>query len=73
MNTVNIQKTVLETEEGNIWTSSEVSSGIDLTFTFIKHIHEDEVAQDISVWMEYSRQLNSNDDSIGITIPEERK
>ncbi|EXJ70392.1 uncharacterized protein A1O5_06460 [Cladophialophora psammophila CBS 110553] len=61
------------TEEGNIWTSSGVSSGIDLMFAFVKHIHGDEIAQDISVWMEYSRQLNPDDDPFGITVAEERE
>lgn len=59
------------TEDGNIWTSSGVASGLDLMFAFVKHIHGDQVAQDVATWMEYSRHLDPNDDPFGITVADE--
>jgi transcriptional regulator GlxA family with amidase domain len=52
--------------DGNIWTSSGVSSGIDLVFAFVEAIYGGKIAQDIAVWMEYNRHLDPNVDPFGI-------
>lgn len=68
---VNWQPRARWTEDGNIWTSSGVMSGIDLMFAFVKHIHGEKIAKDVSAWVEYSRHLDPNDDPFGITLAEE--
>lgn len=53
-------------EDGNIWTSSGVCSGIDLIFGFVKSIHGEKIANDIAVWMEYQRHSDPSIDPFGI-------
>ncbi|ERF77123.1 hypothetical protein EPUS_07664 [Endocarpon pusillum Z07020] len=43
------------TVDGNIWTSSGISAGIDVTFAFIQHVYGDDEATDIANLMEYER------------------
>jgi transcriptional regulator GlxA family with amidase domain len=52
--------------DGNIWTSSGVCSGTDLMFAFVKRIHGEKIAKEISVWMEYTRHEDSDSDPFGI-------
>lgn len=52
--------------DGNIWTSSGVSSGIDMMFGFVKVIHGEKIAGDIAVWMEYTRHEDPTVDPFGI-------
>lgn len=52
--------------DGNIWTSSGVCSGTDLMFAFVKNIHGEKIASDISIWMEYRRHEDSELDPFGI-------
>jgi transcriptional regulator GlxA family with amidase domain len=39
--------------DGNVWTSSGVSAGIDLTFAFVGHLHGETLAQELADVMEY--------------------
>ena len=41
------------TVDGNIWTSSGISAGIDVTLAFIQHVHGDDVATGLANLMEY--------------------
>lgn len=50
----------------NIWTSSGVCSGTDLMFAFVKHLHGEKVANEIAVWMEYTRHEDPALDPFGI-------
>lgn len=56
------------TVDGNIWTSSGVSSGIDLMFAFVKHVHGEEMAREISSWMEYKMHEDPSNDPFGIDV-----
>jgi transcriptional regulator GlxA family with amidase domain len=44
--------------DGNVWTSSGVSAGIDAAFDFIKHVYGNETATNIANSMEYERHQN---------------
>ena len=48
--------------DGNIWTSSGISAGIDLTTAFLEAIYGNETAMTIANTMEYERHTNSTDD-----------
>ena len=56
------------TEDGNIWTSSGVASGIDLTFAFVKSVYGEDVAKGISTFMEYERRTDSTNDPFAIAV-----
>ncbi|KAF7513698.1 hypothetical protein GJ744_007749 [Endocarpon pusillum] len=43
------------TVDGNIWTSSGISAGIDVTFAFIQHVYGDDEATDLANLLEYER------------------
>lgn len=43
------------TVDGNIWTSSGISAGIDVTLAFIEHLHGKDVATRLANSMEYER------------------
>ncbi len=47
-------------EDGNIWTSSGVSAGIDLIFAFIEKVYGSEIATTIANVLEYDRHLDSS-------------
>ncbi|KAF8995484.1 class I glutamine amidotransferase-like protein [Cyathus striatus] len=47
-------------QDGNTWTSSGVSAGIDVIFAFIASVHGETVATDIANVMEYERHLDPN-------------
>jgi transcriptional regulator GlxA family with amidase domain len=48
--------------DGNIWSSSGVSAGIDVTFAWIAAVYGEEVAQGIADGMEYQRRTDSSSD-----------
>ena len=48
--------------DGNIWTSSGVYSGTDPMFAFVKHVYREDVAREVSVWMEYERHEDGDVD-----------
>jgi transcriptional regulator GlxA family with amidase domain len=48
--------------DGNVWTSSGVSAGIDMMFAFVADQYGEEVAERISIRSEYRRHKDSTDD-----------
>ena len=48
------------TVDGNVWTSSGISAGIDMTLAFIADIYGDDVATRLANSMEYERHLDSD-------------
>ncbi|CZT12127.1 related to ThiJ/PfpI family protein [Rhynchosporium agropyri] len=48
--------------DGNIWTSSGVSAGIDVTIAWIGNVFSEKLAVSIANLMEYTRHLDSTDD-----------
>ncbi|PVH82148.1 class I glutamine amidotransferase-like protein [Cadophora sp. DSE1049] len=49
-------------QDGNIWTSSGVSAGIDVTIAWIASVFGEAKAVSVANGMEYHRQTNSTDD-----------
>ncbi|KAF5011883.1 hypothetical protein FDECE_2016 [Fusarium decemcellulare] len=49
-------------EDGNIWTSSGISAGIDVTFAWIAAVHGEQVAEAVANRMEYTRVTDPNHD-----------
>lgn len=47
------------TVDGNVWTSSGISAGIDVTFAFIEHLYGGNVATEIANLMEYERHQDA--------------
>jgi transcriptional regulator GlxA family with amidase domain len=52
--------------DGNIWTSSGVTSGTDMLFAFVKEIYEERIAKEIAVWMEYCPHEDPADDPFAV-------
>lgn len=48
--------------DGNIWTSSGISAGIDVTFAWIEAVYGPDVAKAIADRMEYTRVTDSSSD-----------
>ena len=48
--------------DGNIWTTSGVSAGMDGMWAFISAVYGNDTAQRLSVFSEYTRELNSSFD-----------
>ncbi|KAF8637959.1 hypothetical protein AX16_010592 [Volvariella volvacea WC 439] len=46
--------------DGNVWTSSGVSAGIDATLAWMEHVYGANVTEGISNGMEYERHTNSS-------------
>ena len=46
--------------DGNTWSSSGISAGIDLTLAFVEHIHGNEVANTVANQMEYEWHNDSS-------------
>ncbi|KAF8854238.1 class I glutamine amidotransferase-like protein [Acephala macrosclerotiorum] len=57
-----VQTTALGPKDGNVFTSSGVSAGIDVTIAFIEAVYGNATATSIANGMEYVRHLNSTDD-----------
>jgi transcriptional regulator GlxA family with amidase domain len=49
-------------EDGNIWTSSGISAGIDMMFAFIEKQYGSDAAEDVRRGSEYVRNTNPKDD-----------
>ena len=49
-------------QDGNVWTSSGVSAGIDVTFAWMGAVYGEATAADVANGMEYVRHLNASDD-----------
>ncbi|KAF2454020.1 class I glutamine amidotransferase-like protein [Lineolata rhizophorae] len=45
-------------EDGNVWTSSGVSAGIDLMFAFVAKMYGEDLASELALGMEYERHVN---------------
>jgi putative intracellular protease/amidase len=52
-------------EDGNIWSSSGISAGIDVTYAWISHVYSDPVADHMSKSLEYERQTDEHHDPFG--------
>lgn len=48
--------------DGNIWTSSGVSAGMDMMYAFITEVYGSDVASDIARKSEYIRNTDQTDD-----------
>ena len=48
--------------DGNVWTTSGVSAGMDGMWAFISAVYGNDTAQRLSVFSEYTRELNSSND-----------
>jgi transcriptional regulator GlxA family with amidase domain len=53
------------TVDGNIWTSSGVAAGIDVTFAYVEELYGKDVADTIMWGMEYERHLDAHRDPFG--------
>ncbi|KAH8689050.1 ThiJ/PfpI family protein [Talaromyces proteolyticus] len=49
-------------DDGNIWTSSGISAGIDMMLAFIGHIYDEELATTLADRLEYVRSGSWDDD-----------
>ncbi|KAH7125934.1 DJ-1/PfpI family protein [Dactylonectria macrodidyma] len=49
-------------QDGNIWTSSGISAGIDVTFAWIAAVHGEQVAEAVANRMEYTRVTDPSHD-----------
>ena len=49
-------------EDGNIWSSSGISAGIDVTYAWLSRVYGEEVSNYVSMSSEYKRWTNSTDD-----------
>src|SRR4051812_15898168 len=49
-------------KDDNIWTSSGISAGIDLTFAWIAEVFGEETAQNVADRSEYERNVDSGND-----------
>ncbi|KAK2612054.1 hypothetical protein QQS21_001903 [Conoideocrella luteorostrata] len=54
--------------DGNIWTSSGVSAGIDMMYAFIAKVYGPKVAEDIARQSEYVRNLDPTNDPFAHSI-----
>ena len=53
-------------QEGNIWTTSGVSAGIDGAFAIVQYLYGEDMAEWIAQWMEYVRITDPNNDPFAI-------
>lgn len=56
------------TVDGNIWTSSGVSAGIDATLAFVGQVYGEDVATGLANSMEYERHLDPTRDPFAVTF-----
>ncbi|KAF2639185.1 DJ-1/PfpI family protein [Massarina eburnea CBS 473.64] len=59
---VNWQHTARWVRDGNIWTSSGVSAGIDVTYAWLGDVYGEKVSDFVAMSSEYRRWTNSTDD-----------
>ena len=55
-------KTARWVVDGNCWTSSGVSAGIDATLAWISSVYGEEMARQVAIWMEYERNADPSHD-----------
>ncbi|KAI0722582.1 class I glutamine amidotransferase-like protein [Earliella scabrosa] len=55
-------KTARWVVDGNCWTSSGVSAGIDATLAWIASVYGEEMARQVAIWMEYERNADPSHD-----------
>jgi transcriptional regulator GlxA family with amidase domain len=48
--------------DGNIWTSSGISAGIDLAFAWIADVFGEDIAQFVADRSEYERNVDADED-----------
>lgn len=48
--------------DGNVWTSSGISAGVDVTFAWIEDVYGADVARDVADRMEYTRNTDPDND-----------
>lgn len=48
--------------DGNVWTSSGISAGIDMTYGFVTEHYGEEIAAEIANRQEYLRNTDPNND-----------
>lgn len=49
--------------DGNVWTTSGITAGIDGTFGLVEHLYGEDTAQEVARRMEYARVENEGDDA----------
>jgi transcriptional regulator GlxA family with amidase domain len=49
-------------EDGNIFSSSGISAGIDVAYAWVGRVYGDEVAEYVSLSSEYERQVDGGED-----------
>lgn len=54
-------------KDGNIWTSSGVSAGIDLTYDWVESVYGEELAEEIANRQEYIRNRDPEHDPFAAT------
>ncbi|KAH8730456.1 DJ-1/PfpI family protein [Phaeosphaeriaceae sp. PMI808] len=59
---VNWVPTARWVEDGNIWTSSGISAGIDIAYAWIGRVYGEAVAEYLSMSLEYNRETDSHHD-----------
>jgi transcriptional regulator GlxA family with amidase domain len=52
--------------DGNIWTSSGISAGIDMTYAFIAEQYGQDIADDTAKGAEYVRNTDPNADPFAV-------
>jgi transcriptional regulator GlxA family with amidase domain len=52
-------------EDGNIFSSSGISAGIDAAYAFVSRVYGDDVAEYMSLSMEYDRETDPHHDPYG--------
>ncbi|KAH7304068.1 class I glutamine amidotransferase-like protein [Stachybotrys elegans] len=48
--------------DGNLWTSSGISAGIDMMYSFVGEVYGEDMAKELAIQSEYIRNLDSTDD-----------
>ncbi|KAF2848830.1 DJ-1/PfpI family protein [Plenodomus tracheiphilus IPT5] len=53
-------------EDGNIWTSSGISAGIDVMYAWVASVYGEEVAEYVALVSEYERERDAGNDGFGV-------
>jgi transcriptional regulator GlxA family with amidase domain len=48
--------------DGNVWTSSGISAGMDMMYAFVSEIYGENIAQELADNSEYRRNTDPDDD-----------
>lgn len=65
---MNWQRKARWVNDGNIWTSSGVSAGIDMMLAYVSDQYGDDAAEYIAKDMEYVRNYDPSNDPFSVTI-----